>query len=89
MHLLLLAFYVSSYAVRVTDKQQMSYASSSPCNQKGGVKSGREEWKRNKWERKKFGSISNLYVQWSAEWRIKGNHLNYKLRVVNYKIKVF
>lgn len=34
----------------LTDKQQMSFASSSPCNQKVGVKSGREEQEMNKWE---------------------------------------
>lgn len=63
------------------DKQQMPYASSSPCNQKVEVKSEREKWEKNKWEHKKFGSIQNLYVQWSAEWHIKASQLNYKLYV--------
>lgn len=71
------------------DKQQMPYATSSPCNQKVGVKRERGKWEKNKWEYKKFGSIRNLYVQRSAEWHIKASQLNYKLHVVNFRIKAF
>lgn len=87
MYLLLSSFLFLVIQWELTDKQQMSYAASSPCNQKVEVKSGREERERNKWEHKKSGSIRNLYVQLSAEWHIKANCLNYKVYVVNCKIK--